>query len=434
MHSQDAGSPAAKFLLQDAMRHISETPEPFDLLVADGKMLAAGPSGSLDAPSDAKTVPAGRQLLFPSFIDAHVHLREPGYEYKEDIASGLTAAAHGGFGAVMAMANTSPVNDNASVTRLMLDQARSAHPYGPALYPIGALSMGLAGKELAPMGELRAAGAAAISNDGKPVQNSELFRRAVEYAATWGLKVIDHCEDLDLSAKFQMNEGASSMELGLKGQSVTGESLHVARDILLAEYLGLPIHLAHISCRQSVELIRWAKSRGVKITAETCPHYLLLDDTALSGYDTNFKVSPPLRSADDVRAMREAVADGTIDIFVTDHAPHAAHEKEVPFDEAPCGFIGLETALPLTYDLVRQGLFGAKRWEELWLRKTAEIFNLPANNFRPGDPADFFLFDPDREWTVDREAIHSKSLNSPWLGKSMRGKVTAHWLNGVRIL
>ncbi|MDL2306498.1 dihydroorotase [Desulfovibrio sp. OttesenSCG-928-C06] len=422
--------PDHKFLLKGARRHEHAS---FDVLVENGRIAAAGPSGSIEAPSGVESVQAEGKLLFPSFIDAHVHLREPGYEYKEDIQSGLTAAAYGGFGAVMAMANTNPVNDNASVTKSMLEKARLTHPHGPALYPIGALSTGLDGKELAPMGELAEAGAKAISNDGKPVKNNELFRHAVEYAATWNLKVIDHCEDPDLAAGWQMNEGKSAMELGLKGQPGVGEAIQVARDVMLAEYLNLPVHLAHISCRQSVELIRWAKTRGVKVTAETCPHYLLLDDTALASYSTLLKVSPPLRGKDDVAAMREAVADGTIDIFATDHAPHAAHEKEVEFDQAPCGFIGLETAVALTWALVEQGVLTGRRFEELWASGPADIFNLPVNGFKAGDPADFFLFDPAESWVVNRESIHSKSLNSPWLGQELKGRVSAHWLGGVRI-
>ncbi|MDL2313473.1 dihydroorotase [Desulfovibrio sp. OttesenSCG-928-C14] len=406
----------------------------WDVVVQEGRIASAGPAGSLDIPAGLAELQAQGQLLFPSFIDAHTHLREPGFEYKEDIQSGLTAAARGGFGSVMAMANTLPVNDNASVTKLMLDQAARFHPHGPRLYPIGALSVGLQGKELAPMGELAAAGARAISNDGVPIVNNELFRRAVEYAATWGLKVIDHCEDPYLSAGAQMNEGASSAAFGLKGQPGASEALQVARDILLAEYLDLPIHLAHISCRQSVELLRWAKGRGVKITSETCPPYLFLDDSLLEGYNTLYKLNPPLRSKDDIAAVREAIKDGTIDILATDHAPHAAHEKEVPFDEAPNGLIGLETSLPLTYDLVREGFLSAARLEELWAYAPAAIFGLPVNSFKPGDSADFFLFDPDASWTVNRENMASKSLNSPWLGRELRGRVSAHWLGGVKIV
>ncbi len=401
-----------------------------DLLVKDGKIVCLGLSGSFEIPAGTELVDAGGALLFPSLVDAHVHLREPGYEYKEDIASGLAAAAAGGFGAVLPMANTDPINDNAATTRLMLEKARLAHPDGPRIYPVGALTVGLEGAELAPLGELAEAGCAAFSNDGKPVPNSEIFRRAVEYASVWNKVVIDHCEDPYLAKGSQMNEGAASGLMGLKGQSCVAESLHVARDILLSEYLDLPIHLAHISCRQSVELIRWAKSRNVKITAETCPHYLLLDESALAGYNTYAKVCPPLRSPDDVAAVRAALADGALDMLVTDHAPHAPHEKEVPLDEAPNGFIGLQSALPLTYGLTRDGLISETRLEELWLHAPARIFNLPVNTFKAGDPADFFLFDPAQDWVLDREAILSKTYVTPWLGQTMRGKVQAHWMSG----
>lgn len=406
----------------------------YDVLVQEGRIAAAGPSGSVEAPSGVERVDAAGLMLFPSFVDAHVHLREPGFEYKEDIKSGLTAALYGGFGAVMPMANTRPVNDNASTTRLMLEKARKHYPHGPRLLPIGALSIDLAGKELTPMGELREAGVIAISNDGKPVQNGDLFRHAVEYAATWGLKVIDHCEDAELARGWQMNESPTSANLGLKGQPAFGEAVQVARDILLAEYLKLPIHLAHISARQSVELIREAKLRGVPITAETCPQYLFLDDSMLSDYNTAYKISPPVRGAGDVAALREAVTDGTIDILVTDHAPHAAHEKEVPFDEAPCGMIGLETALSITYELVRSGQIELGRFVELWCGKPAEIFGIEVNRFQPGERADFFLFDPLADWLVEPETLHSKSYNTPWLGASLRGKVVNHWLGGLKLV
>lgn len=405
----------------------------FDILVENGRIAAAGPSGSLSVPAGLDTVDAGGQLVFPSFVDAHVHLRDPGYEYKEDIRSGLTAALHGGFGAVMPMANTAPVNDDAATTRYMLEKASGLFPHGPRLYPVGALSVGLEGKELAPMGELKEAGAVAISNDGKPVRSADLFRHAMEYAATFGLLVIDHCEDPDLAQGWQMNEGAASATLGLKGQPCAGEAAQVARDILLSEYLNLPIHLAHVSARQSVDLIRWAKSRGVKVSAETCPQYLFLDDSLIGDYNTAFKVSPPVRGRADVAALRAAVADGTIDILVTDHAPHAAHEKEVPFDEAPCGMIGLETAVPLTYGLVREGIIDLERFENIWCHHPARIFGLPVNGFRPGDPADFFLFDPEAEWRVTPESLHSKSKNSPWLRETLLGRVTAHWLSGRKL-
>ena len=407
---------------------------PWALVVQDGRILASGPETDLAAlASQAENFPridGAGCLLFPSFIDAHVHLREPGFEYKENIQSGLLAAAHGGFGTVMAMANTRPVNDSASVTRFMLEKASQHWPHGPRLCPVGALSMGLEGKELAPYGELAEAGCVAISNDGKPVPSTELFRRAVEYASQWGLTVIDHCEDPTLASGWHMNEGITSGTLGIKGQPVVGESLQVARNVLLAEYLGISIHLAHISCRQSVEVIAWAKKRGVRVTAETCPHYLFLDDTRLEGFASDAKVSPPLRTADDVAAMKEALASGVIDMLVTDHAPHAPHEKEDTLDEIPFGFIGLETAVSLTFDLVRQGLLDEASFINRWHTAPATIFSLPANTLSAGDAASFFLFDPQRQWTVCRETLHSKSINTPFYGQTLSGQVVQHWLEG----
>ena len=407
---------------------------PHDVLFKDGVIASCVPTGSLDFPADAELFEAKGKRLFPSFIDAHVHLREPGQEYKEDIASGLLAAAHGGFGAVMPMGNTSPCNDSASVTRAMLEKARAVHPHGPRIYPVGALTVNLEGKALAPMGELAEAGCVAFSNDGRPVTNTEIFRRGMEYAHQWGKIVIDHCEDEFLAKGSHMNEGRVSSRLGVKGQPTVAEALHVARDILLSEYLDIPVHLAHISCRQSVELIRSAKARGIKVTAETCPHYLFLDETALEGYNTLAKVCPPLRPASDVAAIREAVAEGLFDMLVTDHAPHAPHEKDDTLDSVPNGLVGLETAVPLTFSLVTDKEISEQAFIELWHYGPARVFGLPANRFQPGDPADCFIFDPDAQWQVGRETLHSKSINTPFLGWTMRGRAIAHWIGGHRIL
>ena len=426
--------PCPPLHIKNAIIPTLDAEKPYSVLAVNGRIAACGPSGTLDAPSGIEVVDAGGLRLFPSFIDAHVHLREPGYEYKEDIASGLTAAAYGGFGAVLAMGNTKPINDTASVTRYMLEKAALYHPRGPRLLPVGALTVGLEGKELAPMGELADAGCVAFSNDGSPVTNTEILRRSMEYAAQWGRIVIDHCEDEFLAKDTHMNEGDVSANIGVKGQSTVAEALHVARDILLSEYLDIPVHLAHISTRQSVDLIRYAKERGLKVSAETCPHHLLLDESRLATYDTAAKVNPPLRSPEDVNALRKAVREGVIDIFVTDHAPHAAHEKESPLNEAPNGLIGLETALPLTYELVRQGLIAERDFVRMWHSGPARIFNIAVNTFAIGDPADFFLFDPALVWTPNRETLHSKSLNTPFLDQPMQGKVTAHWLGGYRIV
>ena len=418
------------------IRNVSWEDRSCDLLIGAGRVLELTEAGSVAAPegmSGTEIIDAGGLALLPSLIDAHVHLREPGQEYKEDIRSGLSAAAGGGFGQVMAMANTSPVNDNASVTRFMLQRASEAFPHGPWVRPVGALTVGLLGKELAPAGELARAGCVALSNDGLPVENTELFRHAMEYAADFGLKVIDHCEDPWLGKGGVMNEGEVSSRLGLKGIPTTSEAIQVARDILLASYLDLPIHLAHISCRQSVELIAGAKERGVKVTAETCPHYLLWDESRIESYDTSVRVSPPLRTRDDVLALRQAVRTGVIDILVTDHAPHAAHEKEVTFADAPNGISGLDTALSLTYELVRSGELDFADINRLWCWNTADIFTLSANRMRPGDPADFVLFDPDLAWVATAGALLSKGKNTPCLDKEVPGRVMAHFLGGRAI-
>ncbi|MDR2161724.1 MAG: dihydroorotase [Desulfovibrio sp.] len=408
--------------------------KPCDIFLREGIIAAVGPARSIDVPSEIQTLSATGLYLFPSFIDAHVHLREPGHEYKEDIASGLGAAAHGGFGTVLAMANTKPCNDAASVTRFMRERAELSWPHGPRLLPVGALTVGLAGTTLSPMGELARAGCVAFSNDGVPVANTEIFRRGMEYAAQWGKIVIDHCEDPFLTMDAHMNEGNMSGRLGVKGHPSVAEALHVARDILLAEYLDLPVHLAHISCRQSVELLWFARRKGIKVTAETCPHYLFLDETALDGYNANAKINPPLRSAEDVTALRKALANGLFDMLATDHAPHAAHEKEDTLDAAPSGVIGLETAVPLTFALVRDKEISLSAFLELWHYGPARVFHLPCVNFSPGDSADIFLFDPDQEWTVSRETLRSKSLNTPFLNSVMRGRVVAHWLGGHRVV
>lgn len=403
---------------------------PVDLLVDGDRIVTMTPAGHHAAPQGSELFDARGLVLMPSFIDAHVHLREPGFEYKEDIASGLTAAARGGFGAVMCMANTRPVNDAASVTRFMLERARLSHPHGPRLHPVAAATVGLRGEEMAPLAELKDAGCAAVSNDGHPLENAELLRRIMEYAADLDLTLIDHCEDPRLGRGWLMNEGDMSGLLGVKGQPDVGEAVQAARDIMLAEYLGLPVHIAHVSSKLTVDVIAWGKARGVRVSAETCPHYLLLDESALKGYNTAAKVSPPLRRPEDREALRRAVKEGVIDILVTDHAPHATHEKEGTLDEAPCGFTGLDLAVSLTWGLVREGVLAEADLQRLWCRAPAAIFHLPWNGFAPGDPADFFLLDPDEVWTPGPATMYSKSRNTPFLGQSLRGRVKHHWLGG----
>lgn len=410
---------------------------PVNLLVEDGiirTMVPASHEFPADVTRDATIHDAGGQILMPSLIDAHVHLREPGFEYKEDVASGLKAALHGGFGAVMCMANTHPVNDSAAVTSFIIEQGRRAFPHGPFVHPVGAATMGLKGEEMAPLGELKEAGCAAISNDGRSMERAELLRRVMEYAADLGLTVIDHCEDYSFGKGAVMNEGVVSGRIGVKGQPDVGESMQVARDILLAEYLDLPVHIAHVTCKSAVDLIAWGKARGVKVTAETCPHYLVLDETALTDYGTAAKVCPPLRTAADREALVQAVKDGTLDIMVTDHAPHANYEKETTLDSAPNGMIGLDVALSLMWRLVMEGTLQEADIVRLWCTKPGEIHHLPVNTFTPGDRADFFLFDPEARWVVGPDTLHSKSHNTPFLGQTLPGRVTAHWLGGNKIL
>lgn len=414
---------------------LAESPQaPVDLFAAKGRILALVPAGTRPVPEGAKVVEAEGMLLLPGLTDVHVHLREPGQEWKETIATGLSAAAKGGFVNVMCMANTDPVNDQASITETMLDKAAKSHPRGPRLFPVGALTLGLEGKSLAPLEELRAAGCKAYSNDGRPVADSELFRRALEYASDLGIPVIDHCEDPYLAPGAGVNEGEVSARLGLRGAPACGEAIQVARDCLLAQYLGVPIHLAHISSKMSVDVIREAKAKGAPVTAETCPHYLILTEEACGNYDTAAKVNPPLRTRADQQALLAALEDGTIDVLATDHAPHAAHEKETPFDEAPNGISGLETALSATWELVARGDLSARTLISAWCVRPAEIFALPLNRFQEGDPADFILFDPSARWTVTPKALASKGKNTPLMGRELTGVVRAAYVAGKNAL
>ncbi len=368
-------------------------------------------------------------ILFPSLIDGHVHLREPGQEYKEDIFTGLKAALGGGFGHILAMANTDPVNDHAAITKFILEKARGFYPGGPYLYPVGALTRGLAGKELAPLAELTQAGCVAFSNDGQPVLDSSVFRRAVEYASDLKRIVIDHCEDKTLTGETCINEGFLSASLGFDGTPPPAESVHVARDILLAQYIDLPIHLAHISTRQSVELIEWAKNKSVPITAETCPHYLLWDESIIDSFDPMAKVNPPLRSPDDVSALRQAVRTGVIDNIVTDHAPHAGFEKDQPFSSAPNGISGLDTFFSLIYSLVPEVLT-LEDVHRLCVKRPAEIYGIKCSNLQCGEYADFFLFDPEKRWKVEPDALLSQGKNTPCRGQTLSGRVQQHFLSG----
>ena len=365
--------------------------------------------------------PAGR-LVLPGFVDLHVHFREPGFEYKETIQSGAAAAVAGGFTSVCAMPNTNPVNDNQAITEFMLDRARAA---GNAnVFPIGAITKGSEGKELAEIGDLRRAGCVAISDDGKPVMNSLVMRRAMEYALAFDMPVVDHCEDLHLAEGGCMNEGLLSTELGLPGIPAAAEDVMVARNVSLAELTGARLHLAHISTDGSVRMVREAKSRGLKVTAEACPHHFTLTEEVVRGYNTHAKMNPPLRTWQDVQAIKEGLRDGTIDVIATDHAPHATQEKQQGFTEAPFGIVGLETALSLTFALVEEGVLTMESAVEKFATAPAKAFSLDAGTLAVGAPADVVIVDQQKQWEVDPSRFRSKSRNTPFAGWKVKGRVT----------
>ena len=391
-----------------------------DVLIEGGKISAVG--SNLVAPTGATVIRAAGQLVLPGFVDLHVHFREPGFEYKETIQSGTAAAVAGGFTTVCAMPNTNPVNDNQSVTEFMIDRARAA---GNAhLYPIGAITKGSEGKELAEIGDLRRAGCVAISDDGKPVMNSLVMRRAMEYARAFDVPVVDHCEDLHLSEGGCMNEGLLSTELGLPGIPSAAEDVMVARNVSLAELTGARLHLAHISTAGSVRMVREAKSRGLKVTAEACPHHFTLTEELTRGYNTHAKMNPPLRTWQDVQAIKEGLRDGTIDVIATDHAPHATQEKQQEFTEAPFGIVGLETALSLTLALVEEGVLTIEAAVEKLATAPAKAFSLNAGTLAVGAPADVAIVDQQMQWEVDPSRFRSKSRNTPFAGWKVKGRVT----------
>ena len=389
-----------------------------DVLIAHGKIERVGKR--LEAPAGAEVVDAARKIVCPGFIDIHVHLREPGHEYKETIATGTRAAAAGGFTAVACMANTSPVNDNRAVTDYILATARADGTV--RVHPIGAVTRGLRGEELAELAELAEAGCVAFSDDGKCVMSAGLYRRAMEYVLPFGLPVISHTEDATLARDFAMNEGVVSTELGLPGAPAAAEDVMVARDILLAELTGAHVHIAHLSTAGAVRLVREGKSRGVRVTAEVTPHHLLLTEDAVRTFDPNTKMAPPLRTKRDTEALLEALADGTIDCIATDHAPHALAEKEGEFDAAAFGIVGLETAVALLLDrLVRPGLLPLATLVSRLSRDPARLLGLRGGSLAPGAPADVTILDPDTEWTVDPARFRSKSRNTPFGGFTLTG-------------
>ncbi len=377
---------------------------------------------------DIPTIDLKGNLIVPGLIDMHVHLREPGQEYKEDILSGTKAAACGGFTGVACMPNTSPVNDSAAVTTYILEKARSASAH---VYPVGAISSKSGGESLAEYGEMKKAGAVAISDDGVPVLNSQLMRRAMEYSASYNLRVISHSEEFSLSKNGCMNEGEVSTRLGLKGIPNAAEAIMIYREIALAELTGVPIHIAHVSTKQSIELIRRAKEQGIPVTAETAPHYFTLTDEAVTGYNTNAKMNPPLRTEEDRQAVRSALADGTLDAIATDHAPHTILDKEVAFSHAANGIIGLETSLALSLNLVRDKVISLQRLVELLSINPAKILNISGGSLHEGANADLTVIDPERYWTYQKEQIASKSYNSPFIGREMQGKAVLTVMGGT---
>lgn len=399
---------------------------PADVLIEQGKIAAVGPK--LKAPANAKIIDATNKVVMPGFIDLHVHFREPGFEYKETIESGTAAAAAGGFTSVCCMPNTSPVNDNQSITEFILEKARAA---GNAnVFPVGAITKGSEGKELAEIGDLRRAGCVAISDDGLPVMNSLVMRRAMEYALAFDVPVVDHCEDLHLSEGGCMNEGFVSTQLGLQGVPAAAEDVMVARNLALAELTGARLHLAHLSTAGSVRMVREAKARGIKVTAEACPHHFMLTEEAVCGYNTHAKMNPPLRTGMDVQAIKDGLRDGTIDVIATDHAPHAAQEKQQEFAAAPNGIVGLETAWPLTLTLVEEGVLSLEAAIAKLTTAPAKAFGLKKGTLAPGADADVTIADLHEGWEVDPARFRSKSRNTPFAGWKVKGRVTTTIVGG----
>lgn len=400
-----------------------------DVLVENGLVKEIGKG--LSAPAGVETIDAAGTYVVPGLIDMHVHLRDPGLEYKEDIISGTKAAAAGGFTSVCCMPNTKPVTDNKTVASYIINKAKADGFCN--VFPVGSITHGLSGERMAEMGELKESGCVAVSDDGKPVGNSELMMRSLQYAAGIGIMVISHAEELELVGDGVMNEGFTSTELGLKGIPRVAEDIATARETMLAEYTGAPIHIAHVSTKGSVRVIREAKARGVKVTCETAPHYFSLTDDAVRGYNTNAKMNPPLREAEDVAAIKEGLKDGTIDAIATDHAPHHQDEKDVEFNVAMNGIIGLETSLPLSLVLVDEGVLTLKQLIEKMSCNPSGILGLNRGTLRTGAIADITLFDPKLEWVVEADKLASKSKNSPWLGKKMKGAAVATILGGTLV-
>ncbi len=401
-----------------------------DVLIQNGKIIEIGHPLKHAAAEDPSLMilDARGWIVSPGLVDLHCHLREPGFEYKETIATGSASAVAGGFTSICCMPNTQPVNDNAAITQFMLTKGEQA---GKArIFPIGAITKSSAGEELANIGELVEAGCVAISDDGRPVMNSLVMRRALEYAKAFGIPVVDHCEDLHLTDGGCMNEGVVSTELGMPGIPDASEEVMVARNLALAELTGVTVHLAHLSTARSVELVRHAKAQGLPVSAEVCPHHFSISEEAVRGYKADAKMNPPLRTDEDIVALKKGLTDGTIDVIATDHAPHALQEKQLEFDAAPFGIVGFETALPLTLRLVHDGTLSLEQALDKLTRAPAQLFNLPIGNLAPGNAADLVVFDAEEEWVVDPDQFHSKSRNTPFSGMTMKGKVKMTLVEG----
>ncbi|MEE3346620.1 MAG: dihydroorotase [Nitrospinota bacterium] len=396
---------------------------PFDILINNRKIEAIEPQGKISGSKlkDVPVIDAKNCVVAPGFCDMHVHFREPGHEYKETIETGSASAAAGGFSTVAVMPNTSPVNDNRSITELIFSQAKKTNLVN--VFPIGAITKGLKGESLSDMGELKEAGCIGYSDDGRPVMDSELMRRAFEYSRMFGLPCIQHSEILDLTREGCMNEGIISTELGLKGMPVEAEDIMVFRDICLLRKTGGRLHVAHISSGGAVELVRQAKAKGLPVTCEVAPHHFTLTEEACRNYDTNAKMSPPLRTHEDLELIKEGLRDGTIDIIATDHAPHDVADKQMEFSKACFGIVGLETALPLTLKMVDEKVITLQKAVDLLTHQPCRLFNLDKGTLGVGKDADIVIFNPKTQYAIEPEKFKSRSKNSPYKGWKVRGKV-----------
>lgn len=429
-----AGFETPELLIFEGVRAIDPSlglDEVVDVVIEGGRIsrVGAGAAADLSRSARARVIRGAGRWLVPAFTDLHAHLREPGQEYKEDVFSGLDAAAAGGYAHVCVMANTRPVNDTRVITEAMLSRAREHG--GPALHPIGAITKGQKGEELTEMGDLKDAGAVAVSDDGVCVMNAAVMRRALTYAKNFDLPVIQHAEDHHLTAGASMHEGAVSARLGLRGWPRVAEDIIVARDILLAEYVGARYHAAHLSTHGAARLVAEAKSRNLRVSAEVTPHHLLLTDAAVIGYDTACRVNPPLREAEDVAALRRALADGTIDAIATDHAPHSRLEKDVEFSEASPGMMGLELCLGLLVQLVGKDGLTLGRLVDALSQAPARIAGITPPTIQPGVIAELALVDPNAKWIPAAHALKSKSKNSPFLKSELGARVELTLAHGA---